>query len=315
MASTTLSAGVTDNPANSGSTDAEVPRDDALPRRKPARAHYFMVLPPVILYSIFVTLPAIQGIFYSFTNYAGFGAWRFVGLANYRAMFADPDLGHAYWYTFAFAVLSTLLSQVFALAIAVGLNSLIKFKNGFQAIFFLPMVLAGLVVSYSFKYIFNTTLPAIIEWGPIGDGLLTGASTAWIPILVVATWVSTPGAIVIYLAGLASVGTDVYEASEIDGAKPWNTFRYITFPLLAGFVVINTVLGLKGALNVYDLVVGLTNGGPGNATTVVSQTIVSGLNSGEFAYSAAKAVAFAIVTILISILQLAIIRRRGQGGL
>ena len=313
MTSTQIPAGAFDDAANL--TDAVAPRDDALPRRRPARAHYFMVLPPVILYTIFVTWPAIQGVFYSFTNYAGFGSWHFVGLANYRAMFSDPELGHAYWFTFAFAILSTLLSQIFALAIAIGLNSRIKFKNGFQTIFFLPMVLAGLVVSYSFKYIFNTTLPYIIGWGPIGDGLLVNASTAWIPIVIVATWIGAPGAIIIYLAGLASVGTDVYEASEIDGAKPWKTFRYITFPLLAGFVVINTVLGLKGALNVYDLVIGLTNGGPGNATTVVSMTIVGGLNTGEFAYSAAKAVVFAIVTILISILQLAIIRRRGQGGL
>jgi raffinose/stachyose/melibiose transport system permease protein len=128
---------------------------------------------------------------------------------------------------------------------------------------------------------------------------------------VVAAWQAVPGAVIIYLAGLLAIPSDVYEAAAIDGAGAWRQFRSITFPLVAGYVVINTILGIKGFLNVYDVIVGLTNGGPGTSTFSVAMTIFTGFTSGDYAYQMANAVVFFVVTVLISLLQLQLIRRRG----
>jgi raffinose/stachyose/melibiose transport system permease protein len=103
----------------------------------------------------------------------------------------------------------------------------------------------------------------------------------------------------------------VYEAAAMDGANARRRFLSITLPLLAGYVVINTVLGVKNFLNAYDIIVGLTNGGPGTSTMSVAMTIFTGFSSGDYAYQMANAVIFFVVTVLVSLLQLQIIRRRG----
>lgn len=105
----------------------------------------------------------------------------------------------------------------------------------------------------------------------------------------------------------------MYEAASIDGANAWKQFQRMTFPLLFPFFVINTILTFKSFLSVYDICVGLTNGGPGTATTSVSMTIFSGFFNGDYAYQMANAVIFFLITLLFAIFQLGVIRR--QGGL
>jgi raffinose/stachyose/melibiose transport system permease protein len=138
-----------------------------------------------------------------------------------------------------------------------------------------------------------------------------GAADAWVAIVIVSAWQAVPGAVIIYLAGLLAIPTEVYEAGAIDGAKPWRQFRSLTFPLLFGYLVINTILGFKGFLNAYEIIVGLTNGGPGTSTMSVAMTIFTGFTGGDYAYQMANAVVFFLVTVIISLLQLQLIRRRG----
>jgi raffinose/stachyose/melibiose transport system permease protein len=135
--------------------------------------------------------------------------------------------------------------------------------------------------------------------------------TAWLGIVFVASWVAIPGAIIIFLAGLVSIPTEVYEAASIDGASAWQQFQRMTFPLLFPFFIINTILTFKAFLNVYDICVGLTGGGPGTATTSVAMTIFSGFFNGDYAYQMANAVIFFIITLFFALFQLSVIRRRG----
>ncbi len=285
--------------------------DDQLPRKRPTLTHYLMVLPAVALFSIFITLPAIQGVVFSFTNFAGYGEWRWIGWANYRAMVQDPVTWDSYRFTISFALGTAILTNVIALFLAVMLNSKIRWSNAFKGIYFVPMVLSGLVVAYCFQYIFSQAIPQIIPFGPLGRGMLSDPFWAGVAVVLVSTWQSLPGSIIIYLAGLSSVGTDIYEAGTIDGATAGEQFRYLTLPLLAPFVIINTVLGLKNALNVYDVIIGLTAGGPGTATRSIAMSIVKTLETSDYSYGSANAVVFAIFTILLSIAQLALIRRIG----
>jgi raffinose/stachyose/melibiose transport system permease protein len=295
-------------------TEAAPPVDPTLPRRKPTAVHFFMLLPAVALFTLFITYPALQGVFFSFTNFAGYGDWRWIGLANYVALFTDPAILDAYRFTFLFAVCTTIGTNVIALGLAVVLNSKVRWPNAWKAIYFVPMVLSGLVVAYCFQYLFSQTIPQIVRFGPLGTGILSDPNYAWLGIVFVTIWQSLPGAVIIFLAGLSSVGPDIYEAGELDGAGSWDQFRFLTLPLLAPFVIINTVLGLKGFLGAYDVIVGLTGGGPGTATRSIAMSIVQTLNTSDYAYGSASSVVFAIVTILLSVAQLAIIRLIGRNS-
>ncbi|MGQ7297130.1 carbohydrate ABC transporter permease [Quadrisphaera sp. KR29] len=266
-----------------------------------------MLLPALLLFTLLIIGPALAGMYFSVTNYVGYGDYSFVGLANYLVLFTDPRILSAYGFTIGFSVVTVLLVNAIALFLAVLLNSRIKFKTALRGIFFIPMVVSGIVIAYVFNYIFSTSIPAVFG----GSSILANEDWAWVAVVVVTAWQAIPSALIIYLAGLLAIPEEVYEASSLDGATPWRQFTAITLPLVAGYVVINTVLGFKNFLNAYDIIVGLTNGGPGTATSSVAMTIFTGFTSGDYAYQMANAVVFFVITVLISIAQLRIINRRG----
>jgi raffinose/stachyose/melibiose transport system permease protein len=278
--------------------------------------YLLMIIPAIALFTFFIIYPTINGMFYSFTDYVGYGAWKFIGLANYKAAFSDPNIRDSYGFTLLFAVVGTLVVNVTAMLLALALNSQIKWQRAFRTLFFMPMVISGLVISYVFTFIISNSIPIIsaeIHFTPFTSSLLANQHLAWLGVVFVASWQAIPGAIIIFLAGLVAIPTEVYEAASIDGASAWSKFRHMTFPLLFPFFIINSVLVFKNFLNVYDVVVGLTGGGPGTATTSVAQTIFNGFFNGDYAYQMANAVLFFIVTVVLSILQLGVIRRRGGG--
>lgn len=283
-------------------------------RRRFPTAYYVMVLPAVVLFFVFHTIPVIQGVYYSFTDSPGYGESSLVGLRNYLALFTDPRVLHAYWFTFLIAAVATVLVNIVSLAIAVGLNSRIKFRNTLRGVYFIPNVLAILVVGYIFNYLFSNSLPALGEQlgvDALSTSLLTKASTAWIGIVILAVWQAAAFNIIIYLSGLQTVSTEVYEASSIDGASAWRQFRSITFPLIAGFFTINMVLSLKSFLQIFDHIVALTGGGPGTDTESVALLIYKGgFQGGEYGYQSANSVIFFIVIVAFSIVQLRALRRR-----
>lgn len=275
--------------------------------------YYWMLLPALILFTAFITLPGLVGFFYSFTNYVGFGEWKFIGLTNYLALFSDPRILQSYGFTVWFAVVATLVTNALALALAIGLNGKIKWKAGIRAVYIIPMVISGIVIAYVFNFLFSTSLPTIAEsmgWTSLTQSILANERWAWVAIVIVSAWQSIPSAILIYIAGLLGIPNEVYEAASIDGASAWRTFRSVTFPLVIGYVVINTILGFKNFLNAYDIIVGLTNGGPGTSTMSVPMTIFTGFTSGDYAYQMANAVVFFVFTIIVSLAQLLFVRNR-----
>ncbi|CAJ1317604.1 sugar ABC transporter permease [Paenibacillus sp. PK4536] len=277
--------------------------------------YYWMTIPAVLLFFLFLTLPAIQGIFYSFTNWNGFGKeYDFVGFRNYVSLFTDNVVGEAYWFTIKYAVVVTIFINIFSLLIAVGLNSRIKFRNFFRGVYFLPNILSVLIVGYIFNYLFSNVFTV---WGQslginaLSTNILGNESLAWIGIVIVAVWQGIALNTILYLAGLQTIPGDLYEASSLDGAGKWREFWSITFPLIAPFFTINMVLAMKNALMVFDQIVALTNGGPGRATQSISFLIYTGgFEGGEFAYQSANSVIYFIVIAVISILQIRFLQRR-----
>lgn len=280
--------------------------------KRAAPAYYWMVWPAVIAFAAFHTLPVIVGIFFSFTNYAGYGAWNFVGLSNYANLFGDERVLQAYGFSFLFAIVATILTNLFSLAIALGLNAKIIGRNFFRGVYFVPYVLAILVIGYVFQFFFANSLPKILAGIPVfRDNILTNEDWAWTAIVVLAVWQACAFAIIIYLSGLQTIPGELYEAASIDGAGAWRQFRSITFPLIGAFFTINVVLSLKGFLQVFDPIVALTNGGPGTSTESVTLLIFKGgFSGGEFAYQTANAVIFFIVITVVSLFQFRVLQRR-----
>ncbi|MBA8809202.1 carbohydrate ABC transporter permease [Promicromonospora sukumoe] len=282
-------------------------------QRRVEPLYYVFLVPTLLVFTAFVIVPALIGIFYSLTDYVGFGDWSFLGLSNYAALFSDPRILESYGFTLGFALVTVVVAQVVALALAVALTRRIRFATTLRTVFVIPMVVSGIVVAYVFNFLFSNSLPAIataVGFGPLEESILGNPDLAWLSIVIVSAWQTIPGALLVYTAGLTSIPSDLYEASALDGATPWRQFRSITVPLIAGFILINTILGVKGYLGVYDVIVGLTGGGPGTATSSVAMTIFGGFTGGDYAYQMANATVFLVVTALISVAQIVATRGR-----
>lgn len=283
------------------------------PRRKVEGIYYAFLVPSLLLFTLAITVPALIGIFFSFTNSIGFGDWQMVGLINYVAMFSDPSILSSYLFTFGFAAVTVVLVNLIAFLLAVGLTAKIRLKTGLRTVFVIPMVVSGIIIAYVFNFLFSNSLPAFgqtsgIHW--LSSSILANPDLAWVGIVIVTAWQAIPGTLLIYIAGLLAVPGDVYEAADLDGASKWQQLLRITLPLVVGYVVINVLLGFKNFLNAYDVIVGLTNGGPGTATRSIPMTIVTGFTGGDYAYQMANATMFFVIVVAISLLQLRITRGR-----
>ena len=279
--------------------------------KKLSRNQTFLLItvPVLALFFCFNTLPLIKGLIYSFTNFKGFGSYDWVGMRNYADLFTDARVGKSYLFTFKFAILATVLTNVIALLLALGLNGKIKAKSALRGMYFVPRILGGLVVGYIFGYIFTYILPALTGTG----SMLYNTKTAWIAIVIVAAWQSIAQTTLIYISGLQTVPEDVYEAGAIDGATGWLSFKSLTFPLIIPFFSINMVLSMKDFLMVFDQIMALTKGGPAQSTESISFLIYNnGMGGGQFGFQSANAVIFFIVIVAISVAQLTITGKKEE---
>ena len=284
-------------------------------KRKVEPLYYLLLFPAVALFTLAITLPGVVGIVYSFTDSIGIGDWDWIGFTNYIAAFSDPAILASFLFTFGFALCTVIVVNVIALLLAVGLVSQIRFKTALRAVFVIPMVVSGIIIAYVFRFLFDNSLPALgqlLGIDLLGSSLLANPDLAWVTIVIVTAWQSIPGTLLIYIAGLLAIPGDVYEAADIDGASKVQQLLRLTLPLVSGYVVINMILGFKNYLNAYDIIVGLTDGGPGTATRSVAMTIIRGFNSGDYSYQMATATMFFIVSIILAVLQLSISRGRSS---
>ncbi|WP_435891026.1 carbohydrate ABC transporter permease [Oceanobacillus oncorhynchi] len=278
------------------------------------RTYLLMVIPAFLIFFVFHTFPAIQGIFYSFTDYKGYGSWDFVGIKNYINVFLDERALGAYGFTFKFAITATIIVNIISVLIAIGLNANIKFRKTLRATYFLPFILSMLIVSYIFKFIFTNFLPEIgqsLGIEALSTNILGSPEHAWIGVVILTVWQSAAFNTLLYLAGLSTIDNELYEAANIDGAGSWSKFWKITFPLIAPFFTINMVVAMKNFLMAFDQIIALTEGGPGTATESISLLIYrGGFEGGQFAYQSANAVIYFVVIVAISLIQLRVLERR-----
>lgn len=274
------------------------------------RKRTFMIITivAVALFFCFNTLPLIKGFMYSFTNFKGYGSYEWVGMRNYSDLVGDARVGKSYLFTFKYAVVSTIITNVISLLLALGLNGKIKGKSAMRGIYFIPNVLGGLVIGYIFSFFFTYVLPVVgqsmgIE--ALSSSMLSSTDKAWIAIVIVGCWQAIAMNTIIYISGLQTVPEDVYEAGAIDGVTGWKRFKSLTFPLIIPFFSINMVLCMKNFLMVFDQVMALTKGGPSQSTESISYLIYqNGMSGGQFGFQSANAFVFFVVIVAISVIQM-----------
>jgi len=277
---------------------------------------YYLVWPALLIYSVFFVLPAVIGLFYSFTD------WRldrntvhFNGLDNFKTIFTDDTLLLALKNTVIFAVVTVIGKNVIGIALAVALNMKLKTRNWLRAIFYSPSILSIMVISIVFTPMLradgniNKMLDAV-GLHSLNQAWLTDPAIVMITIGAVSIWQTAGFQMAIYLAGLQSISKEYYEAATIDGAGRWKSFLKITLPLLLPAININVMLTLIGGLKVFSEVFVLTGGGPGNASQVVGTIILRSFGEGSWGLgTAVNTLLFAFVT-LISIPLLLYMRRK-----
>ncbi len=278
------------------------------------RTFLLITIPVVALFVCFNTLPLIKGFIYSFTNFKGYGSYEWVGIRNYIDLFSDARVGKSYWFTFKYALLGTILTNVISLVIAMGLNSKIKGKSVLRGIYFVPNVLGGLVIGYIFSFIFTYILPVVgqsLGIEALSGSMLSSVSKAWIAIVIVGCWQAIAMNTIIYISGLQTVPEDIYEAGAIDGVTGWRKFKDLTFPLIIPFFGINMVLSMKNFLMVFDQIMALTKGGPSQSTESISYLIYNnGMSGGQFGFQSANAFLFFVVIVVISVVQMTVMKDR-----
>lgn len=275
-----------------------------------------IIIPVVILFFIFNTLPMIKGFIYSLTNYKGYGSYQFVGFRNYIDLFSDVRVGKSYLFTFKYALVGTVLVNVLSIIMALALNAQIRFKSVLRGIYFVPNILGGLVVGYIFSFFFTYILPAVgdifnISW--LQNSILASEKYAWIAVIVVGVWQAVAMNTIIYISGLQTVPEEVYEASMLDGVNKWQQFWKVTFPLIMPFVTINLVLSTKNMLMVFDQIMSLTKGGPAQSTESISYLIYqNGMAGGQFGFQSANAVIFFLIIVGISLFQMTVLNKKEE---
>ncbi|GBG11303.1 lactose ABC transporter permease [Paenibacillus agaridevorans] len=264
----------------------------------------------IVMICLFYFYPMIQALIMSFQSGTGTNL-DFVGIDNYKRLLSDSTFITALKNTFIYLIIQVPIMILLAMFISVLLNDKnLKLKGFFRTAIFLPAVTSLVAYSVIFKYLFgpdgliNTMLiklhivNAPIEW-------ITDPFWAKITIIIAITWRWTGYNMIFYLSALQNIDSSIYEAARIDGASAFRQFRSITVPLLKPIILFTSITSTIGTLQLFDEVMNITKGGPGNATMTLSQYIynLSFKYTPDFGYAATVSYAIVILIVIFSVLQ------------
>ncbi|MEG1404317.1 MAG: sugar ABC transporter permease [Oscillospiraceae bacterium] len=269
---------------------------------------YFPIfcLPTLIAFTIGFLIPFIMGLCLSFCNFKTVTDAQFVGLSNYVKVFGDPGFVHSLWFTALFALVSIVVINVLAFAVALLLTKEFRGTSLFRTVFFMPNLIGGIVLGYIWQLIFNGILayfsktltfsPVFGFWG----------------LVILMCWQQVGYMMIIYIAGLQSIPTDLYEAARIDGATPSQRLFRITLPMSMPSITICTFLTLTNSFKLFDQNLALTAGAPSDKTEMLALNIFNTFYSriGWEGVGQAKAVIFFLLVAVLVLFQLRVTRNK-----
>lgn len=269
----------------------------------------FFLAPTIIGFLVFTIIPVIMSLVYSFHKYDGITAMKYVGLNNYSRLLGNKEFIQSLGNTIYFAIGTVPIGCFLALFVAVVLNQKIRGRMFYRSCFFVPTIVSMVAISVVFQQMFNQDYGAINQiigfFGIPPQSWFASKTQAMPCVIFVTIWKGIGVTIVIFLAGLTGIDSQLYEAAEIDGAGPITKFFRITIPLLRStitFVLINNTIG---AFQAFDQIYMLTSGGPAKATQTVSYLIYqNAFNYWKMGYASAMAYIMFIIILIVSIVQL-----------
>ncbi|MEK5165617.1 sugar ABC transporter permease [Paenibacillus sp. FSL R5-0527] len=278
----------------------------------------FFILPSFILYTLFVIVPTLGSIYYSFTSWDGISAdVRFIGLANFVEIWNSPRVHNALKNTLILTISLVVLENLFAVLLAMLVDKVRWLSKIFRSIFYFPTLLSGIVMGFVWAMMLNYNFGVVnqvldkIGLGAFAVDWLGDPRFAMLAILLSTVWKGAGYYMIIYLAGLQGIPHEMNEAASIDGANGWQQFRHITFPLLAGSVTVCMVLSMISALKIFDQIAVMTDGGPGFETETLTYLIYKvGFGELRQGFGTALAMVLFFMILIITVLQVKVLQKR-----
>ncbi|WEK54546.1 MAG: sugar ABC transporter permease [Candidatus Cohnella colombiensis] len=279
-----------------------------------------LLMLPLLLYVIFAFGPSVATVFFSFTNATGLpGAeWHFIGFKNYDRLLNSSDQAErirSVRNSLQFAFVVVVVQNVVGLFMAVIVNRKLKGDSFFRATYFLPVVLGVTVSGLVWRMMMNPLggpLSEFLKFFHIKSAFLSSYGAAFEWIIFVQIWMYMGYSMTIFLAGLQSVPKDLYDAANIDGSSRWQSFRHVTLPMIAPATTVNMLLSIIGALQTFDIIYVLTNGGFNTRTLALDiyRDAIANNQTADYGLASAGAMLLFVFVFVITIVALAILRRR-----
>ena len=273
------------------------------------------LLPAFILYSIFFLFPFFSGILYSFTRWNGISfSKEFIGIENFKEIFSDKRFLNSLFFTFKYALLNVIFINILAFALALMLDRTVKGIGFLRSVFFMPNVISMVIVGFIWQFIFMNVVGEVSKFTGmpfLNQSWLGNPNIALYSVVLVSVWRGTGYMMIIYLAGLQTINSEIIDASRIDGASNWGKFIYIILPLMIPSINICLFMTIANSFKMFDLVFAMTRGGPGYATEVISLNLYNeAFLNDRYGYGIAKAVVLAIIIMIVTYIQLKVLKKR-----
>jgi raffinose/stachyose/melibiose transport system permease protein len=288
-----------------------------LPSLKKEIIFLLFLIPALLSHTLFIIFPFVKSLYYSLTNFDGLSTnYSFVGLENYKQVFQDSAMISSINFTLFYTFGSLILITLFAIPLALVLDSKMKTRNLQRAIFFFPSVPSALAIGYIWSYIFSSADSGVLNYLFSLFGI---PKIAWLaePILaklsnvIVGVWAGLGWHAVLYLANLQTIPHEYYEAAQIDGATFRQRFFHITLPMLAPAMTVSLLILITGGLKVYEVPLALTGGGPGFETHSISQVIIlRGISELLYGKASAMSIILFLFIAIITIFQVKVTQNR-----
>jgi len=275
---------------------------------------YIFIAPNVIVFTVFMFVPILLAFYISLNEWTLIGTPTFVGLGNYLDMLEDSEFLRAFYNTGVYTVGTVPTSIALGLVVALGLNRKLPGRTILRSIFFVPVIISLVAVALIAGWIFNDNygiINAALSAVGIGDvPWLSSSRWAMISLIIATLWIRLGFNMVVYLAALQSIPTELFDAAKVDGANSWRRFRHITWPLLGPTTFLLVIINIIYSLHVFDLIYVMTGGGPGFSTTVLVQYIYQmAFTEGQMGYASAIGVVLYLLLIVFTVFQWRVTRQ------
>lgn len=268
---------------------------------------------PLSIFTVVLVVPFLNGFYYTFTDWDGFEATKFVGISNYTKSFQDPTFWSTLRFTSLFVVVSLIAVNVVAFGLALIVTSKLRSRNILRTFFFVPNLIGGVILGVIWQFIFNSALVSLAnkyDWELFKESWLQDTNKAFWALIIVTVWQTSGYMMIVYITGLVSIETEVLEASQIDGASPMRTLLAIKVPLMAQAFTIALFLTLRAGFMAYDVNVALTGGGPFRTTELISMHIFQdAFLNGNFGTGQSKAVIMFLMVAIAALVQVSVSKR------